>query len=65
MIELSKLSNKKFLVNPDLITCIEDCGDTKLSFLNGDSILVREKPQEVLELIKSSKQSSNNVLATK
>ncbi|SCA58680.1 Uncharacterized protein YlzI [Chlamydiales bacterium SCGC AB-751-O23] len=65
MIELTKLSGKKFLINSDLITCIEACGDTRVSLLNGENQLVKEKNEEIQEKIKSYKKSilSNDFIA--
>ncbi|MCH1430235.1 MAG: flagellar FlbD family protein [Chlamydiales bacterium] len=57
MIELTKLSGKKFLLNSDLITSIEDCGDTLISLSNGENQLVREKPDEVQEKITNYKRN--------
>ena len=47
MIELTKLNGAPVLVNPDLIRTVEATPDTVLKFIDGDSLIVREKPREV------------------
>lgn len=51
MIELKKLNGKDVLVNPDLIRFIESTPDTVLTFTDGETMMIREKPQEVVEKI--------------
>ncbi len=51
MIELSKLNGAAVLVNPDLIRFIESTPDTVLTFTDGEKIMVREKPNDIVEKI--------------
>jgi flagellar protein FlbD len=53
MIELYKLNGTIVFVNPDLIRVIEATPDTVLSFLDGDKMMVRDRPQEIIEKIVS------------
>ena len=51
MIELIKINGTKVLVNPDLIRFIESTPDTILIFTDGETLMVREKLQEILNKI--------------
>ncbi len=51
MIELLKINGVPIFVNPDLIRFVESIPDTILTFLDGQKILVRNKPNEVIEKI--------------
>ena len=55
MIEVTKLNGVKVLVNEDLIETVEETPDTVLSLTNGKKILVKERRQEVKNLVKSFK----------
>ncbi len=46
MIMLTRLDNSKVLVNLETVKFIESTPDTLLSFLNGDSVMVRESLEE-------------------
>jgi len=43
IIELTKLNEKKFLLNNDLIEVIEETPDTIITLINGKKIVVKEK----------------------
>ena len=47
MIELTNPSGKTLFLNPDLIKVIEESGDTVITLLNGERILVQESPDMV------------------
>jgi flagellar protein FlbD len=47
VILLTRLDNKKFLVNLDTIKFIESTPDTLISFVNGDNIIVRESLDDI------------------
>lgn len=47
MIILTRLDNSKVLVNLDTLKCAESTPDTLLSFVNGDSLMVRETLEEI------------------
>ncbi len=51
MIELNKLNGKAVFVNPDLIRHFEAAGDTVLVFTDGETLLVRQTPSEVVTKI--------------
>jgi flagellar protein FlbD len=51
MIELLKLNGTVVFVNPDLIRFVESSPDTILIFGDGKTLLVKNKPQEVLSKI--------------
>ena len=55
MIEVTKMNGVKILVNPDLIETVEETPDTVISFTNGKKIIVKERRQEVKNLVKSYK----------
>ena len=52
MIEITKLSGVKILVNPDLIEIVEETPDTVLTLTTGRKIIVKESRQEVKNLVK-------------
>jgi len=51
MIEVSKVNGKPVLVNPDLIRFIEATPDTVLTFTDGERLMVRDKPDEIVQKI--------------
>jgi flagellar protein FlbD len=51
MIELVKLNGMPVFVNPDLIRFLESTPDTILSFTDGEKLMVKNKPQEIVEKI--------------
>ncbi len=53
MIEVTKMSGQKVLINPDLIEVIEETPDTVISFSTGRKIIVKESRQELKNLVKS------------
>ena len=52
MIEITKLSGVKILVNPDLIEIVEETPDTVMTLTTGRKIIVKESRQEVKNLVK-------------
>lgn len=52
MIELTKISGRKVLVNPELIELVEETPDTVILFTTGRKIIVKESRQEVKNLVK-------------
>ena len=52
MIELTKMSGRKVLVNPELIELVEETPDTVILFTTGRKIIVKESRQEVKNLVK-------------
>ena len=59
MIEVTKLSGQKILVNPDLLEIVEETPDTVLSFTTGRKIIVKESRQDVKNLVKLFKKEIN------
>lgn len=55
MIELTKINGVKILINPDLMETVEETPDTVISLTNGKKIIVKERRQEVKNLVKSYK----------
>ncbi len=55
MIEVTKLNGVKILVNEDLIETVEETPDTVLTLTNGKKIIIKERRQEVKNLVKSFK----------
>lgn len=55
MIEVTKLNGVPILINPDLIETVEETPDTVISFTTGKKIIVKERRQEVKNLVKSYK----------
>lgn len=51
MIEVTRLNGVKYWVNPHQIECIEQNPDVTLVMLSGKTLVIKEKPEEVLEKI--------------
>jgi flagellar protein FlbD len=51
MIELTDLTNKKYILNCDLIEKIESIPDTKILLTNGKKYLVKESVDEVVDKV--------------
>ena len=49
MISLTRLNDKRFVVNAELIKMIEDTPDTLITLINGHHFMVRESVQEVVD----------------
>ena len=47
MIRLTRLDNSTVLVNLDTVKYVESTPDTLVSFVNGDSLIVRESLEEI------------------
>jgi len=50
MITVTRLNGHKFVVNAELIRTVEANPDTTIKLINGDTLIVRETMQEVVEL---------------
>lgn len=55
MIELTKLNGLPFVLNCDLIETIEENPDTVITLVNGKKIIVKERRQDVKNLVISYK----------
>ncbi|HUX44111.1 MAG TPA: flagellar FlbD family protein [Terracidiphilus sp.] len=51
MIELTRLNGSPMILNSDLIKTAESSPDTMLTLINGEKLIVREEPAEVLERV--------------
>lgn len=51
MIKLTGLNNKALYLNPDLFEKLEVTPDTVITLSNGKKYVVKESPDEVIELI--------------
>ncbi len=49
MIMVTRLNKRRVVVNADLIKMIESTPDTILTLINGDTMIVRESVDEVVE----------------
>ena len=52
MIEVTKLSGVKILVNPHLFETVEETPDTVITLTTGNKIIVKESRQEIKNLVK-------------
>lgn len=50
MITVTRLNGKPFVINADLIKVVEENPDTTLRLTTGDTLIVKESMQEVVEL---------------
>ncbi len=50
MIPVTRLNNKRFVVNAEQIRFIENTPDTMITLTNGEKIMVKETIEEVVEL---------------
>jgi len=50
LITVTRLNGKKFVVNADLIKVVESNPDTTIKLTTGDTMIVSETLQEVVEL---------------
>jgi len=51
MIEVERVNGSKMLLNPDLIKFIEVTPDTIVTFTDGEKIILRTSPTEIVRLI--------------
>ena len=49
MIALTRLNDRRFVLNAELIKTIEETPDTLITLTSGDRIMVRESRQEVVD----------------
>jgi flagellar protein FlbD len=48
MIQVTRLDDRRIILNANLIKCIERTPDTIVTLTTGDKIIVRETPEEVV-----------------
>ncbi len=51
MIEVTRLNGSPMVLNSDLIKTAEASPDTMLTLINGEKLIVREQPEEVVERV--------------
>ena len=51
MIEVTKISGDKILVNPSLFEVVEEIPDTVITLTTGRKIIVKESRQEIKNLV--------------
>ncbi len=51
MIRLTRIDGRSFLINEEMILQVESTPDTVVTLTVGDSVLVKESPDEVLSRI--------------
>jgi uncharacterized protein YlzI (FlbEa/FlbD family) len=51
MVELTKLDGRRIFLNIDSVKYMEQAPHTILHMINGDSVLVKESPGEIAELL--------------
>lgn len=51
MIKLTRFQGKEFYLNSDLIEYIESNPDTVITLTTGKKIVIKEKPEEIVERI--------------
>jgi flagellar protein FlbD len=58
MIHLTRLNDRPFVVNADLIKLIENAPDTVITLLNGEKLVVKEPIHEILARVEDFHQRS-------
>ena len=53
MIDVTRMNDKTFTLNSDLIEIIEETPDTVITLTTGKKIIVKESRQEIKNLVKS------------
>jgi flagellar protein FlbD len=64
MIRLTRLNHKPLIINADLIEHIDTTPDTVLSLLSGQTFVVRESAEEVVERVVSYRRALMQGLLT-
>lgn len=59
MIELNRLNGAVFYLNPHLIESMECRPDLTITMMSGNTIVVKNSPQEVIDKIVSYRQKIN------
>lgn len=62
MITVTRLNGRQFVINAELIKTVESNPDTTIKLTTGDTMLVRETMQEVVELAVDYGRSLRNLL---
>jgi flagellar protein FlbD len=59
MIFITKLDNKRVVINAELIELIEQTPETMITTTTGKKVIVKESIEQVVELVKKYKQELN------
>jgi flagellar protein FlbD len=59
MIFITRLNNQKIVINGELIELIEETPETMITMTTGKKFIVKEKTEEVVELVKKYKKELN------
>ena len=51
MIELTKLNDRKIMINSDLIESVEEPPDTVITLVGGKKLIVKENRQQIRNLV--------------
>lgn len=49
MIEVTRLNGSIYFLNPDMIITLEATPDTVITLTNGEKLMVKESPQELID----------------
>lgn len=63
VIRLTRLNNRPFAVNSDLIKFVENAPDTVITLTNGEKVVVKESLETVIEQMIAFKRVVSNVQA--
>ncbi|SHE94722.1 flagellar protein FlbD [Caldanaerobius fijiensis DSM 17918] len=59
MIKVNRLNGKEFVINADLIECIEATPDTVITLTTGNKYVVQQSLDEVIEMVLNYKRQIN------
>lgn len=59
MILLTRLNEEEFILNAELIRFVERCPDTLITLTGGETLMVRESPEDVVRRTVAYHQSKN------
>lgn len=62
MITVTRLNGQRFVINAELIRTIEENPDTTIRLINGDTLIVREPMDQVVQLAVAYGQSLRKLL---
>ena len=61
MISVTRLDGTPMIVNTDQIAWVEYIPDTVISLMNGEKLIVREKPETIVERVKEFRRAVQGV----
>jgi flagellar protein FlbD len=63
MITVTRLNSEEMIVNADLIELIEKTPDTVLTMTTGRKLMVRETPEQIIDLVMNYRHVAGPILA--